>query len=90
MEELKIPQTEWVREYLTRHFPGQSLPERAGGIATVIIDVTDSHGRPKELRISREFLQTFTKPTVEEYLQNARIAEQIETVPGSVSIVRPG
>jgi hypothetical protein len=89
MEELKIPQMEWIRDYLNEHFPGQSLPERAGGIATVIIDVTDSHGRPKELRISCEFLQTLTKTTVQEYLRNSRIAEQIETVPGSVSIVQP-
>ena len=86
MEELNIPQADWFREYLSEHFPGQPLPARASGMDTVVIDVTDSLGRPKELRIPLELLQAYPKPTVQEYLRNAAIAEQIEVVPGSVSI----
>jgi len=89
MGELDIPQTEWVREYLTEHFPGQPLSERAVGLDTVIIDVTDSHGNPKELRISRDFLVRFPKTSIQEYLKNANIAGQIETVPAAVSISKP-
>ena len=87
MEALNILQTEWIRDYLREHFPGQPLPERGEGIDTVVIDVTDSHGRPKQLRMSRVFLQSFTKATVQEYLRNVRIAGQIENVPSSVSII---
>ena len=86
MEELNIPQVDWFREYLSEHFPGQPLPARASGIDTVVIDVTDSHSRSKEVRIPLELLQTYPKPIIQEYLRNAGIAQQIEVVPGSVSI----
>ena len=86
MEELNIPQADWVREYLTEHFPDQPLPMRATGIDIVVIDVTDTHGRLKELRIPLEFLRAYPKPTIQEYLRNAGIAQQMEIVPGSVSI----
>jgi hypothetical protein len=86
MGALNIPQTEWLREYLAEHFPGQSLPERAIGVDTVVIDVNDSDGLPKELRISREFLLRLSKTSIQEYLKNAKIAEQIEMVPTSVTI----
>ena len=81
MQELKLPQITWVREYLGEHFPNQALPERAGGIDTVIIDVNDSQGRPKELRIACGFLRTFSKTTIQEYLNKAHIAQQLEDAP---------
>ncbi|MGO9010641.1 MAG: hypothetical protein ACLQPN_11105 [Bryobacteraceae bacterium] len=85
MEKLNIPQMEWIREYLTEHFPGQALPERAVGLGTVVIDVTSSDGLPKELRISRSFFR-FSKTSIQEYLKNAKIAENIETAPTFTSI----
>lgn len=82
------PTTQWVREYLSEEFPGQPLPERPNGKDDVVIDVNDSRGYPKELRISLEFLQV-TKLTTQEYLRNAKIAEQLEAVLCSVTILGP-
>jgi hypothetical protein len=83
VEELKL---EWVREYLHQYFPGQPLSAQESGTA-IVIDVTDSHGQLKELRIPPEFFRTYpTKTTIQDYLKNANIAQQIEIVPRSVSI----
>ena len=43
---------EWLREYLREYFPGQALTVRASGIDTLIVDVTDPAGQPRELRFS--------------------------------------
>ena len=75
-----------VLEYLRKHFPGQPFTAHATGTDTLVIDVSDSGGRRKELRIPQGFLQTYSKSTLDEYLEHARIAEQLETVPSSVSI----
>jgi hypothetical protein len=53
---------------------------------SVVIDVADSHGRPKELRISREFLLTYPRSTIHDYLKNCGIAQRVEAAPYSVSI----
>lgn len=86
MGQLNVPQIEWIREYLAEQFPDQPLPERAHGIDTIVIELKDSKGYPKELRVSREFLLRHTKAVIREYLNNAKIAEQLEAVPTSVSI----
>jgi hypothetical protein len=43
---------EWLREYLREYFPGQALNVRASGIDTLIVDVTDPSGQPRELKFS--------------------------------------
>ncbi|MGA2274450.1 MAG: hypothetical protein ABSH00_12915 [Bryobacteraceae bacterium] len=83
---LGIPQIEWIREYLEPFFPCQSFPERASLPDTIIVDVTDSQRRPKELRVSRDFLRRYSKQSVQEYLKKAGIAAQLEAVPVSVAI----
>ena len=43
---------EWLREYLREYFPGQALSVRALGIDTLVVDVTDATGQPRELTFS--------------------------------------
>src|ERR1041384_4938729 len=58
-------------------------------VATIIIDVTDSQGRSKELRVAREVLQRFSKATILQYLKHVKVAQQIETAQSAVSITEP-
>lgn len=79
-----------VREYLADHFPNQPLSQRVYAVGSVVIDVTDKKGLPKELRLSEGFLNSaFSKEQIGEYFKNAHIAEQLESVPNSVSITAP-
>jgi hypothetical protein len=43
---------EWLRQYLSEYFPGQALNVRASGIDTLVVDVTDPSGQPRELRFA--------------------------------------
>jgi hypothetical protein len=86
MRELDISEMESFREYLAEHFPGQALLERAVGVDTIVIEISDSRGLPKELRISRDFLFRYPKASIQEYLKNMKIAERIESVPWKLTI----
>jgi hypothetical protein len=94
MHELGISESkvmDWIHEWLVERFSGQPLRSRLGEENTVIVDLNDSHGRPKELRISRQFLVMWsmqTQQTVEKYLRE-NIADQIETEPHSATILDP-
>jgi hypothetical protein len=81
-----ISQLDWVLEYLGKYFPGQPFPARTAGADMLIVEVNDSSGRSKELRIQEGFLRANSKSTIQEYLEDARIADQLESVPSSVSI----
>jgi hypothetical protein len=43
---------EWLRQSLREYFPGQALNVRASGIDTLVVDVTDPSGQPRELRFA--------------------------------------
>ena len=47
-----LPLVEWLREYLREYFPGQALNVRALGIDTLVVDVMDPTGQPRELTFS--------------------------------------
>jgi len=80
-----IPPIAIVREYLRPFFPGQPLSMREDTAENAVIDVMDSQKRPKELRISRDFLHSYPRQSILDYLVKAKIAESIENSP-SVSI----
>jgi hypothetical protein len=90
MDYMKLDQTEWVKEYLRPFFPGQPLTERQGEKgATVIIEVIDAKGYPKELQVAREFLTAYPKETIQNFFQAAGIAKLLQDNPTSAAIWPP-